>query len=87
MFVINCAVLFKQVSWCQAKELIVVTLSVCGAEVTDEAEITSASGNITPISIEYVLSKQLCLKQLTCCALLISCIQYELTPRSSQCPH
>lgn len=63
-----------------------VTLNACRAEVTDEALITSGSGNIAHITVEYVLSKQLCVKPLTCCALLISYIQHEPTLQISMVP-
>lgn len=37
--------------------LIVATLDACVAEVTDEAAITSGSGNIAHITTEYTLSE------------------------------
>lgn len=69
MFVANCAVLKSPSARLNSS---LWSLNVCAAEVTDEAVITSGSGNIALITIEYVLSKQLCMKPLTCCELLIS---------------
>lgn len=66
MSVVKYAVLFKQASQCQAEWLIVCGhTNACGAEVTDEAAITSGSGSIVLITVEYILSKQLCPKPLT----------------------